>query len=79
MVVDEQTVVVDAKIEIEEVEDHFSCNLPEGAYESVGGLIIEYLGRVPVNGDQVSVGSLTFKVLAADPRRVRTVRIRKGL
>jgi len=79
MVVDEQTVVVDAKIEIEEVEDHFSCNLPEGAYESVGGLIIERLGRVPVNGDQVSVGSLTFKVLAADPRRVRTVRIRKGL
>ena len=79
MVVDEQTVVVDAKIEIEEVEDHFSCNLPEGAYESVGGLIIERLGRVPVNGDQVSVGSLTFKVLAADPRRVRTVRIRKNL
>ncbi|HID08149.1 MAG TPA: CBS domain-containing protein, partial [Armatimonadetes bacterium] len=79
MVVDEQTVVVDAKIEIEEVEDHFSCNLPEGGYESVGGLIIEHLGRVPVNGDLVSVGPLNFKVLAAAPRRVRTVRIRKSL
>ena len=79
MVVDEQTVVVDAKIEIEEVEAHFSCSLPEGAYESVGGLVIERLGRVPVNGDQVRVEPLTFKVLAADPRRVRTVRIRKGL
>jgi len=29
MVVDEQTIVVDAKIEIEEVEAHFSCSLPE--------------------------------------------------
>jgi CBS domain containing-hemolysin-like protein len=78
MVVDEQTIVVDAKIEIEEVEDHFNCRLPEGAYESVGGLLIERLGRVPENGDQVQVASLTFKVLAADPRRVRTVRIRQG-
>lgn len=77
MVVDELTIVVDAKIEIEEVEEHFQCNLPEGAYESVGGLIIEQLGRVPENGDLVTVGPLEFKVLAADPRRVRTVRIRK--
>jgi CBS domain containing-hemolysin-like protein len=77
MVVDELTIVVDAKIEIEEVEKHFQCNLPKGAYESVGGLIIEQLGRVPENGDLVTVGPLEFKVLAADPRRVRTVRIRK--
>ena len=79
MVVDEQTIVVDAKIEIEEVETHFNCELPEGTFESVGGLLIHYLGRVPVNGDQVTVEPLTFKVLAADPRRVRTVRIRKRL
>ncbi len=78
MVVDEQTIVVDAKIEIEEVEEHFNCVLPKGAYESVGGLMIENLGRVPVNGDQITVAPLTFKVLAADPRRVRTVRIRKS-
>ncbi len=78
MVVDDQTIVVDAKIEIEEVEAHFGCTLPEGVYESVGGLIIEHLGRIPQNGDQVTVAPLTFKVLAADPRRVRTVRIRKS-
>ncbi len=78
MVVDAQTIIVDAKIEIEEVEEHFHCTLPEGAYESVGGLLIEHLGRVPENGDQITVSSLTFKVLAAAPRRARTVRIRKN-
>ena len=78
MVVDEQTIVVDAKIDIEEVEEHFNCRLPEGPYESVGGLIIHLLGRVPDNGDFVIVEPLTFTVLAADPRRVRTVRIRKN-
>ena len=78
MVVDEQTVVVDAKIDIEEVEEHFNIHLPEGPYESVGGLIINSLSRVPQNGDTVNMPPLTFKVLAADPRRVRTVRIRKN-
>jgi CBS domain containing-hemolysin-like protein len=77
MVVDDRTIVVDAKIELEEVEAHFNCRLPEGPYESAGGLVIHSLGRVPVNGDTVDVGPLSFTVLAADPRRVRTLRIRK--
>ncbi len=77
MVVDDQTIVVDAKIELEEVEDHFNCRLPEGPYESAGGLVIHSLGRVPVTGDSVDVGPLSFTVLAADPRRVRTLRIRR--
>jgi CBS domain containing-hemolysin-like protein len=77
MVVDDETIVVDAKIELEEVEAHFHCRLPEGPYESAGGLVIHSLGRVPQTGDSVKVGPLSFTVLAADPRRVRTLRIRK--
>jgi CBS domain containing-hemolysin-like protein len=74
-VVDEQTIVVDAKIEVEEVEAFFHCTLPEGPYESIGGLIIDYFGRVPQKGDQVSTAGLTLTVLSADKRRVQTVRI----
>jgi len=77
MVVDGKTVIVDAKIDIEEVEEHFQCRLPEGPYESVGGLITHLLGRIPENGDSVTVESLIFKVLTADARRARTVMIRK--
>ena len=79
MVVDGQTVVVDAKIDIEEVEAHFDCRLPEGPYESVGGLLTHRLGRIPESGDSVVVDSLVFTVLAADARRARTVRIRRKL
>ncbi len=76
-IIDERTIDVDAKIEVEKVEDHFSCKMPEGAYESVGGLIIEHLGRIPSAGDKVTVAELEFEVLTADPRRVLSVRIRK--
>ncbi|MCI5149107.1 MAG: HlyC/CorC family transporter [Candidatus Electrothrix sp. MAN1_4] len=77
MQVDQQTVVVDAKIDIEIVEDHFRCQLPNGPYESIGGLIIHCLGRMPNHGETVEFPPLTLTVLVASPRKVRTVRIRK--
>ncbi len=76
-VVDERTIIVDAKIDIEEVEDHFFVSLPDGPYESVGGFLLHRLGRVPESGTVVNVPPLSFRVMTADPRRIRTVRIRK--
>lgn len=74
-VVDERTVIVDAKIDIEEVETHFRLTLPEGPYESVGGFIIHRLGKVPPAGVVVQENGLSFKVLGADQRRIKTVKI----
>lgn len=74
-VVDERTVIVDAKIDIEEVEAHFRVSLPEGPFESVGGFIIHRLGKVPPAGTVVQENGLSFKVLGADPRRIKSVRI----
>ncbi|HHO48521.1 MAG TPA: HlyC/CorC family transporter [Desulfobacteraceae bacterium] len=76
-IVDEQTVIVKARIDIEDVEEYFQVELPEGPYESVGGLIIHKLGRVPRIGTVVKEGVLEFKVLAADPRRIKTVRVKR--
>lgn len=76
-ILDESTVIVNARIDTEDVENHFGLELPEGPYESVGGLIIHLMGSVPPNGTVVQEGGLEFKVLAADQRRVKLVRIKK--
>jgi CBS domain containing-hemolysin-like protein len=76
-VLDESTVIVNARIDIEEVESYFHVELPEGPYESVGGLLIHTLGTVPSSGMVVEKSELEFKVLAADQRRVKLVRIKK--
>ena len=77
-VIDERTVIVNASIDIEEVEGHFGVKLPEGPYESVGGLLIHRLGRVPRTGTVFTEGGLEFKVLAADPRRIKSIRVRRN-
>ena len=63
--------------DIEDVENHFDMGLPEGPYESVGGLIIHTTGTVPRSGAVIKEGDLEFKVLAADQRRIKLVRIKK--
>jgi len=67
--------LVDAKIDVEEVERFFDLRLPRGPFESVGGLILHRLGRIPDRGTRIEAGGLRFTVLAADQRRVRTVRV----
>lgn len=76
-VVDQRTVLTDAKVDIEEVEDFFKIELPEGPYESVGGLILHHLDQVPTPGTTLNINALIFEVLAADKRRVITVKIQK--
>jgi len=76
-VVDPDTVLSDAKIDIEEVEDFFNITLPEGPYESIGGLIIHHLGRLPQGGESVHSGDLLFQVLSVDKRKINTVKIKK--
>ncbi len=71
----QETILVQARVDIEEVEERFGMEMPEGPYESVGGLVVHVLGRLAVPGDQVDVGGLRFLVQTASRRHIKVVRI----
>jgi len=71
----QDVILVQARVDIEEVEERFGVEMPEGPYESVGGLVVHLLGRLAVPGDQVDVGGLRFLVQTASKRHIKTVRI----
>lgn len=73
------SVLVDARLDVEELMDHFGLPRPEGKFESVGGLLIHLLGRVPQVNDRVMVENLELTVTAADERRAKQVRARPVL
>ena len=70
------SVLVDARLDVEELLDHFTLPRPEGKFESVGGLLVHMLGRVPQVNDQVVVDNLELTVVSADERRAKQVRAR---
>ena len=51
------SVIVDARLEIENLADHFDIEVPEGEFESVGGLMIHHLAGPQVS-DTVVIQSL---------------------
>jgi CBS domain containing-hemolysin-like protein len=57
--------------ELEEV----GVDLPEGDYETIGGLVMERLGRIPRSGDAVEAGAYLIRVTRMDRRRVGQVEI----
>jgi magnesium and cobalt transporter len=73
---EDESVLVDARLDVEELMDHFNLPRPEGKFESVGGLLIHLLGRVPQVNDQVVIHNLELTVVAADERRAKQVRAR---
>ena len=76
-VIDENTIQVHAWVDIEKIEEHFDIDLPEGPYESVGGLVISLLGRLAVTGDSVEIAGFRFEVQSADTRQIKMIRVSK--
>jgi len=74
---DDGSVLVDARLDVEELMDHFHLPRPEGKFESVGGLLIHLLGRVPQVSDRVEIHNLELTVLTADERRAKQVQARR--
>jgi len=76
-VLDDRSLLIHGKVDIEEVEEFFGVSLPEGPYESVGGLIMHRLGHVPKSGEGVEIEGFRFQVVSATQRHIKTVRIDK--
>lgn len=75
--VDAETVEVDARVRVDELNKELEIDLPEdGDYDTVGGFIFAALGRIPRRGDEFTHGNLHFVITDAEPRRINRLRIR---
>ncbi|MHB1137882.1 MAG: hemolysin family protein [Microthrixaceae bacterium] len=68
-------VLVNATINVDDINDELDLELPEGNWDSLGGLVFGLLGRVPVAGDCVETPGARIIVERVDGRRVVRVRL----
>ncbi len=66
---------VAGRASLEEVNEALEWDLPKGDFETVAGLVLATLHRIPLVGEVFRVRRFTITVLEADKRRVLTVRI----
>jgi magnesium and cobalt transporter len=66
---------VKALTEIEDFNEKFGTAFADEAYDTIGGLVIQMLGRLPKRGETIDVDGMRLQVLRADSRRVHTLLI----
>ena len=60
---------IDSLISLEDLFDETGIVLPEGPYETVGGLVMDYLGRIPEPHDSITVNQVQITVLTVEGKR----------
>ncbi|HET9978712.1 MAG TPA: transporter associated domain-containing protein, partial [Burkholderiaceae bacterium] len=60
---------------IASVNEAFGAALPEGEFDTIGGIVAQQLGRVPRRGEAVDLGGLRFSVMLTRGGAVRWFRV----
>ena len=75
-VVDDDTLDVDARARVCDINDALEVDLPDdGDYDTVGGFIFTKMGRIPSTGDEFTHDNIRFSVVDAEPRKINRLRI----
>ena len=71
----DRTWTVPALTRIEEFNESFGTRFSDEEADTIGGLVLHELGRMPRRGEAVQIGGLELKVTRADRRRIETLRV----
>jgi magnesium and cobalt transporter len=69
---------VRALTRIEDFNEFFECELGDEEYDTIGGLVMHELGRLPRRGESVEFGGFNFAVVKADKRRIDSLRVQRN-
>jgi CBS domain containing-hemolysin-like protein len=71
-------IVVEAAMELEDFNQQMRTSLRDDQAQSIGGYVINQLGRIPTVKERVRIGDLEFEILEAAPRRIVRMEVTKG-
>lgn len=69
--------VLDARMDLDDVNRLLGTELPTDSADTLGGLIYSALGHIPTSGEQLRIDGLLIEVLSVAGRRIRKARVRQ--
>jgi magnesium and cobalt transporter len=64
-----------AQTRIESFNDFFGTSFEDEEYDTVGGLILHELGRLPRRGERIELAEFVFQVIRGDRRRIHALEV----
>ena len=77
--IDENTVEVDARTYVDDINDQLNLNLPEDEdYDTIGGFVLSHLGYIPLSGESFEYKDIKFIITSAETRKINRIQIYKS-
>ena len=71
------SLVYSGNVSIDDVAERFDLRIEREGFETVGGYLLSYLGRMPYVGEQFEVNGLLVEVLEVERRRINKIRLKR--
>jgi len=73
--IDEYTFQIDGGMNIEEANEQMSLDLPPGDYETVAGFVLDLLGRIPREGEQIKYKGMKLVITEMQGVKIANIRL----
>ncbi|HEX2960464.1 MAG TPA: transporter associated domain-containing protein [Ignavibacteriales bacterium] len=73
--VGENTYLIGGKVEIDYINDQLNLNIPEGSYATIGGYITSHIGRIPQQGENLTIERYKILIIRSTNKRIELVRV----
>ncbi len=73
--IDEHTFQIDGGMNIEEANEQMSLDLPPGDYETVAGFVLDLLGRIPREGEQIKYKDMKLVITEMQGVKIANIRL----
>jgi CBS domain containing-hemolysin-like protein len=71
----DNTYIISGKVEVDLINEKFNLNIPEGNYETLGGFITSKLGRIPAQGEKITIDNFELLIAKGSNTRIDVVKI----
>lgn len=76
-ILNHNTLLVKADIDVDQLIDDYEIDIPKGDYETIAGFIIDKIARIPIQGQIISEEHFKIEVVQVSNRRIEKVKITK--
>ncbi len=73
--ISQNSYIINGRVEIDYINEKFNLNIPTGDFETLGGYIINELGRIPAQGESLTLNEIEYLITRATPIKVDVLKV----
>jgi len=67
--------IISGKVETDHINEKYNLNIEEGDYETLAGFITTKTGRIPHQGESISIGHFKIQIIRANAQKIELVKL----